>query len=384
MADSLESIDSLPDISFIDNLTLEDVQTQMLNTFQETYKNITGKSIVLARADPYRLLILASAQIIYQGLQQCDKAGKMNLLKYSYGDYLKNLAAFKGVAALDPQKATVKTLWRLAEARESATAIPQGSRITASYDVYFETTEYHEIPAGETEIEITMTCTEAGEKGNGFMPNELTVLVDPVAFIASVTNTDTSSGGTDEESDQSLAERVYLAPSSYSTAGPDDAYIYWAKQLSDEIGDVLATSPTPGVVDIRFTLSDGSLPDESWIERMEEQLRQRGKRPLTDYVQVSAPDTASYDIDVTYYINTSDSDQAVAIQSQAAQAVQDYIEWQAGKIGRDIEPGTLIQYMKKAGVKRVDVNEPEFTVIPDTAIPVLGQCNIIYGGLEDD
>ncbi|MCD8204483.1 MAG: baseplate J/gp47 family protein [Coprobacillus sp.] len=308
----------------------------------------------------------------------------MNLLKYSYGDYLKNLAAFKGVAALDPQKATVNTVWRLAEPRESATAIPAGSRITASYDVYFETTEYHEIPIGDTEIEITMTCTEAGEKGNGFMPNELTVLVDPVAFIASVTNIDTSSGGTDEESDQSLAERVYLAPSSYSTAGPDDAYIYWAKQLSDEIGDVLATSPTPGVVDIRFTLSDGSLPDEAWIARMEEQLQQRGKRPLTDYVQVAAPDTASYDIDVTYYINTSDSDQAVTIQAQAAQAVQDYIEWQAGKIGRDIEPGTLIQYMKKAGVKRVDVNEPEFTVIADTALPVLGQCNIIYGGLEDD
>lgn len=384
MSDVLESIDSLPDISFIDDLTLEDVQTRLINAFQTKYKAITGNSITLARADPNRLILLSCAQVIYQGLQNVDKAGKMNFLKYSYGDYLKNLAALKGVAEAEPKKATVPVLWKLEEARESATAIPAGSRVTASYDIYFETTEYNEIPAGETELEITMTCTEAGEDGNGYMAGELCILVDPVGFIASVANTATSAGGTGEESDQSIAERTYLAPSSYSTAGPDDAYMYWGLNYSDEIGDVKVTSPTPGVVDIRFNLEDGSIPDENLIAAMQEHLSQRGKRPLTDNVIVSAPDAVGYNIALTYYINSSDSDSAVSIQTQAAQAIEDYKLWQSAKIGRDINPDELTSYLKKAGVKRVEITEPAFTVLDETALAVFGTSTITYGGLEDD
>ncbi|MCD8204521.1 MAG: baseplate J/gp47 family protein [Coprobacillus sp.] len=384
MSDLLNGIESLPDISFIDDLTLEDVQTLLINTFQTSYKEITGKSISLSRADPNRIIMLACAQVIYQGLQQVDKAGKMNFLKYSEGDYLKNLAAFKGITAQEPQKATAKVEWRLAEPRESATGIAKGSRVTASYDIYFETTEYNEIPAGETSIVILMTCTEAGLKGNGYMPGELDTLVDPVAFIDSVSNIETSEGGTDEESDESLAERTYLAPSAYSTAGPDDAYIYWALQYSSDIGDVLVTSPTPGVVDVRFIMSDGSLPDETTIEKMAEHLQQRSKRPLTDYVQVGAPDAVDYNIDLTYYINSSDSDIAATIQTEAEAAVEEYMNWQSEKIGRDINPDELIACLRRAGVKRAEITEPSFTRLADNALPVLGWKDIKYGGLEDD
>lgn len=185
MSDILDSIDNLPDISFIDNLTLTDVQALLLNGFYDKYKQITGKKITLARGDPYRIMMLANAQILYQGLQHVDKAGKMNFLKYSYGDYLKNLAALKKVTANEPEKAYVQVRWKLAGARESATPIPAGSRITADYAVYFETLDYAEIPAGATETVITMYCTETGEQGNGYMAGELSVLVDPVAFIES-------------------------------------------------------------------------------------------------------------------------------------------------------------------------------------------------------
>jgi len=82
MSDYLENIDNLPDISFIDNKTLEDVQVLLINSFQEKYKTITGKKITLSRADPNRLILLSCAQVIYQGLQNIDKAGKMNFLKY--------------------------------------------------------------------------------------------------------------------------------------------------------------------------------------------------------------------------------------------------------------------------------------------------------------
>lgn len=384
MADMLESIDNLPDISFIDNLKLTDVQALLLNAFYDNYKQITGKRITLARADPYRVMMLSAAQIIYQGLQQVDKAGKMNFLKYAYGDYLKNLAALKKVTAKEPEKAQVQVRWKLAGPREAVTPIPAGSRITADYAVYFETADYAEIPAGDTDITLMMYCTEAGEQGNGYMAGELSVLVDPVAFIESVANIETTAKGTGEESDQSIAERTYLAPSSFSTAGPDDAYIYHAKSYSQEIGDVLPTSPTPGVVDIRFILKDGSIPNETMIAGMAEHLQQRSKRPLTDLVQVAAPDVVSYSVDFTYFINTSNMNSATQIQAQVQQAVSDYQLWQSTGIGRDVNPDELMAYLKKAGIKRAEIRQPVFRVLADTEVAKVTSTNIVYGGLEVD
>ena len=247
-----------------------------------------------------------------------------------------------------------------------------------------ESTEYNEIPIGETEIVITMTCTEAGEKGNGFAPGEIIEQVDPLAFIDSIVNIDTSAGGTDEESDQSIAERTYLAPSAYSTAGPDDAYIYHAKNYDPSIGDVVPTSPTPGVVDIRFMMADGTIPSAATIAGLKSYLAQRGKRPLTDNLQVGAPEVVSYNITATYYINKSDRANAEAIQDGAEQAVEDYKDWQSAKIGRDINPDELRGYMKEAGVKRIVITAPEFTVLTKQQIAQCSTVTLTYGGLEDD
>lgn len=384
MSEILEAIDSLPDISFIDGITLQGLQNLLISAYLNEYERITGKRIRLAKADPNRIILLANAQLLYQGFEHIDRAGKMNFLKYSYGDYLRNLAAFKNVAELQPKPATVNVKWMLAEARTVATAIPEGTRVTADFETFFESTEYNEIPVGETEITITMTCTEAGEKGNGFAPGEIIEQVDPLAFIDSIVNTDTSAGGTDEESDQSLAERTYLAPSAYSTAGPDDAYIYHAKNYDPSIGDVVPTSPTPGVVDIRFMMADGTIPDAGTIAGLTAYLAQRGKRPLTDNLQVGAPTVVSYNITATYYINKSDRTNAEAIQDGAEQAVEDYKDWQSAKIGRDINPDELRSYMKEAGVKRIVITAPEFTVLTNQQIAQCGTVTLTYGGLEDD
>lgn len=186
------------------------------------------------------------------------------------------------------------------------------------------------------------------------------------------------------ESDQNMAERIYLAPSSYSTAGPDDAYEYWVKDSSPYIGDVKITSPTPGLVDIRFVMADGSIPDGTAIAAVAAAVNQRGKRPLTDQVQVSAPETEEYEIDITYYINASDSNAAAAIQTQAETAIEDYKLWQDIKIGRDINPDELIARLNDAGAKRAEVRKPVFKVIGETTKAQCTKAKITYGGIEDD
>lgn len=384
MSDTLNTIDNLPDISFIDGLTLEDIQSQMLSSFVEKYQEITGRKIQLSKSDPNRIIMLGCAQLIYQGLQNIDKAGKMNFLKYAYDDYLENMGALKKVTRNPAKFAKVPVKFTLSGKREAATSIPQGTRVTAAYEVYFATIEYAEIPPGETEITVMTECTEAGTIGNDFAAGELTTLVDPIGFVSKVENTEKSAGGTEVETDQNMAERVYLAPSSYSTAGPDDAYEYWVKESNPAIGDVKITSPSPGIVDIRFVMVDGTVPDDTVIAAVTAAVNQRGKRPLTDNVQVRRPEIEEYSIDVTYYINASDSNAATAIQAQAETAVENYKLWQASKVGRDINPDELIASLNDAGAKRAVVRSPAFRVIGDTAKAQCTGVNIVYGGLEND
>lgn len=384
MSDILDTINNLPDISFIDGLTLEDIQGQMLSDFVAKYQEATGKKIKLSKSDPNRIILLGCAQLIYQGLQNIDKAGRMNFLKYAYGGYLDNMAALKKVTRTPAKPAQAPVRFTLSKEREAATGIPQGTRVTAAYEVYFATVEYAEIPPGETEITVMTECTEAGTIGNDFAAGELTTLVDPIGFVSKVENTEKSAGGTEVESDQNMAERVYLAPSSYSTAGPDDAYEYWVKDSNPSIGDVKITSPTPGVVDIRFVMADGTVPDDTVIAEVAEAVNQKGKRPLTDNVQVKKPEVEEYGIDVTYYINTSDSNAAMAIQGQAEAAVEGYRLWQASKVGRDINPDELISRLNDAGAKRAEVREPAFRVIGETSKAQCTGVKIVYGGLEDD
>ena len=384
MAEGLEKINNLPDISFIDGITLEDMQELLITAYQEKYQEITGTPVRLSRGDPNRIILLAAAQYLYQGLVQVDKAGKMNFLKYSYGDYLVQLAALKGIVPLEPEKATVSVRWSLSEARSAVTPIPAGTRITPDSTVYFETTEYNEIPAGETELVITMACTETGEAGNGFAPGEIATLADPVAFIASVVNVTESSGGTDEESDEQLTERIFLAPQGYSTAGPVGAYIYHARNYSSSIEDVEVTSPSAGVVKICFTMTGGVLPSADEISGLKGYLEAGDRKPLTDSLQVQAPEAVAYNITVTYYINQSEQASAGTIQEAAVQAAADYQAWQAAKIGRDINPDELLWRLKAAGVKRAVITAPAFSALSQGQIAACGTVTLNYGGLEDD
>ncbi len=131
-------------------------------------------------------------------------------------------------------------------------------------------------------------------------------------------------------------------------------------------------------------MADGSVPDDTTIAAVAAAVNQRGKRPLTDYVQVKRPEIEEYRIDVTYYINASDSNAATAIQAQAETAVEEYKLWQATKVGRDINPDELTARLNNAGAKRAEVRSPAFRVIGETAKAQCTGTNIIYGGLEND
>lgn len=381
----MNAIKSLPDISFIDNKDIDQVRQEMVADYESFISEATGQTVTLERSSVHRMELYAAAAQIYQAMQYIDRQGKQSILKYSYSDFLDNLAIFKGVTRNPATPATTTLRFTLSAERDTATGIPQGTRVSTAGAIYFATDVYAEIPAGATTVDVPATCTVAGTDGNGFAAGELATIVDPIPYVASVTNTTATEGGAEIESDDDLAERVFLAPGAYSTAGPEDGYLYHAKAYSAAIGDVVATSnQAAGTVDIVFIMADGSTPGEEMIEGLEGYLQGKTIRPMTDLVRVAAPQEVTYTINLTYYINRSDSAKAVTIQAAVAQAVADYQTWQRA-IGRDINPSQLVRMIMDAGAKRVTVTAPTYTAVDATKVSAIqGDAVISYGGLEDD
>ena len=379
------AVQNAPDVSFIDDRTIDDVRREMVADYEAYMAQATGKAVTLERASVHRMELYAAAAQIYQAMQYIDRAGKQNLLKYSYSDFLDNLALLKGIQREAAKAATTTLRFTLSAVRDVATGIPRGTRVASTGSVYFATDAYAEIPAGATTADVAATCTATGTEGNGLTAGELATMVDPVPYVASVSNTTDTEGGAEIESDGDLAERIYLAPGAYSTAGPKDGYLYHAKRYNASIGDVVATSDqAAGTVEIVFIMADGSTPGEEMIGGLREYLRDNNIRPMTDLVTVSAPAEVAYTIELTYYINRSDSARAVAIQAAVETAVADYQVWQR-TIGRDINPSKLVELVMAAGAKRVEITAPVHTKVGATAVADLsGQTAIQYGGLEDD
>lgn len=253
---------------------------------------------------------------------------------------------------------------------------------------------YAQIDIGKTYVDVLAQAEVVGAGGNDIPPGVVDTLVDAIPYVAAVENTDTSSGGADVESDDSLTRRIWLSPTTYSCAGPKDAYEFWAMSFRSDVESAIAVSPrdVACTVYIFFMLTGGKMPSEKDMSEMQTYLMNEARRPMTDRVICKAPEEVEYSIDFTYYIGSGNSKGASIVQESVAKAVEEFQEWQRS-IGRDINPMELIARLRAAGVKRVELRQPVDKVIENgmdsgkavVQIPKLsGTPTIIYGGIEDD
>lgn len=380
---NIAELASMPDVSFIDWLTLAEVKEMYINLYKQHYKSITGNESTLSAADPVQLVLMSLAESRYQELQYIDRGGKANLLKYSYGTDLDNIATRTGLRRKEAQQSQTVLKFTLSGTFSSAIGIPSGTRVRTEAGVYFATSEYAEVAAGQTVAEVTARAELAGASADGIAAGELNVLVDPIPYMRSVENVSVTSGGTDTETDDALTERVYYAPSAYSSAGPLNAYIYYAKAWRNDVADVVVTNPSDCEVGVYFMLSGGEAPSEADRDAMEEYLSGKTMRPMCDHVQCYTPTEIDCAIAFTYYIARSDSNRATDIQAAVGEAVTAYKAWQR-IMGRDINPTELIYRVRAAGAKRVVLANPIYKVVTDTQIAKPGAPDVTYGGLEDD
>lgn len=381
---NIDKLNNLKDIDFVDT-DVDTLLAELIADYETKYAELTGESKTLAGGDPIRILLYANAARIYAILQKINHAAKQNLLKYAAGNYLDQLGARVGVIRQEATAAEATVEFTLSKAQSGGVTIPKGTRVAAG-NVYFATLKEAEIAAGSLTAAITVECAETGALGNGFTSGQINVLVDPIQYVASVSNIDTSGGGTDEEDDDSLRERIFLKPESFSVAGPSGAYEYFAKEYSSEVADVAIDSSSEGVVNIYIILEGGKIPDDHdhILTDLHQYLSDQTRRPLTDQVNVQAPSPVEYNIDLNFYIKSSDGSLESNIKTAVANAIQTYRLWQKSKIGRDIDPGYLQYLIYAAGAKRVVINSPSYQQLSITQIAKDVTVNVTYGGLENE
>ena len=367
-----------PDIHFVDTDT-----NTVVNALIQSYEAFTGRT--LYPADPARLFILWVADIIIQERVNIDFSARQNVPRYAEGEYLDSLAElFKDAYRLEPEKAKTTLRFTLSIPLEVATIVPAGTRVTVDGEIIFQTVQALTIPAGDLFGDVEAECQTAGEIGNGFVPGQITQLIDIFPYFGSVENVSESDGGADEESDVAFYERMRESVETFSTAGPLGAYEYYAKSASALIVDVKATSPEPGEVDVRLLLSGGQLPGEEILKEVLDILNTDKVRPLTDHVPVAAPETVPYDIDFTYWTQEGGAVSDEKVAENIAAAVRTFKEWQGARMGRDVNPSYLISLLMQAGAKRVKVRSPVDTVVPDNAVAVIGETAVVNGGAENE
>lgn len=376
---------NLPEINFV-TADKEVVENEIF----ALYTTITGRK--LAPADPIRLFLLAITNIVILLLNRINDTGKQNLLAYARGANLDHIGIAFGVERLQATGAVTTMKLTASMARPEGIAIPKGTRFTSGDGAFFALTEPYYLSANETSILVKAVCTEASVKGNGYPIGSITTLVDPIPYIASVTNTTISEGGADVETDDAFRERIREAPESFSCAGAEGAYEFFTKKASALISSVKVVSPKPGDVVVYPGLVSGEIAKAEILTLVETALTDKKVRPLTDNVSVKAPIAKNYSINLQYYIDSDNAYYADTIKARVDEAVTDYTKWQSGKVGRDIIPSELIRRIMEAGAKRVTVNSPIFTVVKDGRKEdgyqvELAQCTgktIIYGGVEHE
>ena len=290
-------------------------------------------------------------------------------------------------------------------------------------------------------------------------------MVDLVPYIDEVTNTITTYDGDDGEpypdvdggvGDNNYRERIYLAPTALSVAGPHDAYKYHALSADSSIADVAIISNVEtktetlnvyggcaflggknyltdtlvvnelnpendyivtyeddllmitlvgdatsrksiditinremaGEVKIVPILAGGEIPDPDMLKKVKEACSASDVRPMTDFVLVEAPEQVEYDINITYYTTEENESDCIETIEGANGSIQQFIEWQGTKLGRDINPDKLrtlcLAPVDGTGCKRIVVNAPAFTSLMEMQIAVYSGNLVVNHVVEDE
>lgn len=354
------------------------------------YEKIAG--ITVMPASPERLFIQWIAGVIIQERVLNNYTGNQNLPSRASGQNLDALGELFYIKERPPAQPSVCTMrFYISAVQPSAVLVPSGTQVTGTgIELVWQTTADAYIAVGDTYVDVMVQCMTAGIIGNGYAVGQIDTIVEPYAYYDHCENITESDAGSDTSSDEEYYKLMRESGDAYSNAGAKGGYIYFAKQVSRGIADVVANTPSDGQVNLYVLMNDGTGASAEVKNAVLAACNDDFVRPLTDYVVVADPEPVTYNIQFTYYIPNNLSLSATEVETAVNNTVDEYVKWQYGKLGRDINPSYLLGLLMQTGIKRVTLDFPAFTALRDGSdntvpqVASVGTVTITNGGYENE
>jgi len=379
----------MTDINFI-NIDAGEIYDELISTLETEVKE------PLYPGDERRIFGEALNIALVTSYNKMNDRAKQRFLRFARDYVLDAIGEDARCPRLEKTKSGATLKFKISDVRPQNIIIPKDTRVTADSKLYFQTKENAIIPAGQLDVLVKSEAIEGGTEYNGFSVGQINLVVDKWPFVLTVENTEETKGGTDgepysweapytEEGNDSYRERIRLSPAAYSTAGPEDAYIYHAKSAHPDVGDVYASSEQEaGTITVVIVNQAGQKPGEAVIDAVKAKLNQKQIAPLTDKIIVIAAEYAEYDIELVYYTTSSEKDATITEVEGTGGAIERYIDWQKSAIGRAINPDRLKAEILKSNIKpvgadHVDITKPEYAAVDKFSIAKFsGKMNVKF------
>lgn len=184
------------------------------------------------------------------------------------------------------------------------------------------------------------------------------------------------------ETDESLRRRTQLAFESFSTAGPEGAYIFHALGADADVLDAAVHSPAPGQVTVAVLsrTGDGTAPAGT-LAAVDTALNADEVRPITDSVTVESAAIVPYSVVAT--LTSYPGPDSAVVMAAAQASIENYVE-RSKRLGRDITISGVYAALHQEGVRAVALTQPETNIINDwNQAPHCTGIELTYGGTGD-
>ncbi|MCM1388092.1 MAG: baseplate J/gp47 family protein [Bacillus sp. (in: Bacteria)] len=210
-----------------------------------------GVNEPLYPGDERRIFGDALVAVFVSVYNQVNNACRQKMLQFASGEVLDALGERYDCHRIAPVSAKTTLRFSVKSPIAGNIMIEEGTRATPDYEIYFKTTEAAVLQAGMLYVDVSAESVGTGENYNDYRPGTINQLVDLIPYIDFVENIDATHGGDNGEpypdvdggvGDEHYRERIYIAPTALSVAGPQDAYEYHVKSADSRIVDVAVLS----------------------------------------------------------------------------------------------------------------------------------------------
>lgn len=291
-----------------ENQTEEAIKQRMLDNVPSDIDKSEGSFIYDA--------ISPMAGELAQAYIELDNVLEKVFAQTSYGEWLDKRAAEFGIYRKPGTKATGQVEFQGTD----GTIIPTETLVQTDGGLQYKTLEEVIISNGIATANIE--AIEVGIKYN-VPAGAINQLPIQITGVTSVTNSSSITGGTDEESDEDLLNRLFLKVQTPATSGNKNHYKLWALEVQG-VGDakVFPIHAGPGTVKVVIIDSNKQPASQQLIDDVFSHIEEN--RPIGATVTVESATGLNIDISVTIVRDTNYTIETVT--QKIENAITDYLK----------------------------------------------------------